>query len=395
MNKKTVYILFDGVNANKSAKVHGGGAFSRWIAKELVKRANNMIVSVLWPSGVSPQTNEENEIFCNEAYHVKTVNSAEDMDYKDGDTLFIPIMESFHGKLEIIRAKFPLLRIVTVIHGMRNVDLVRFEKYQIYYHTWYKALPGIQLLSWGRQIRNKKREVKLIQNACKIVDEVYTDSNASMQLILQYASPKSICFYYPASMINISNKDIEYKYTEKYVLMININRPEKNFIRSLVAFCNYKKKNPESKLKFYAVGASVDFIERVKKVKEIDIEIVESQVQYFDYVSTKELYDMLTQAYFLLYPSRSEGYGLPVLDALNVGCPTVASELCSVPEVIGSSAYYVDPYSTESIEHGIEYMAMPSNNNYYRQLIKKSRVAINMRLEADSAALSQAILREI
>lgn len=394
MRSSCVYILFDGVNANKSAKVHGGGAFSRWIAKELVHRAKNVRISVLWPAGVLPKTKEEKDIFDNQEYHIKQVNSAEDVDYIEGDTLFIPIMESFHGNLAVIKTKFPFLRIVAVIHGMRNVDLARFEKYQVYYHTWYRTIPGMNLLSWGRQIKNKNREVKLVKEACQIVDEVYTDSNASMQLILQYASPKSICFYYPASMIEIPYKEIEYKVDDKYVLMININRPEKNFIRSLVAFCNFKKNHPESELKFYAVGASEDFKNRVKKVKEIDNTIVESEVRYFDYISSKELYDLFAQAYFLLYPSRSEGYGLPVLDALNAGCPVVASELCSVPEVIGSSAYYVDPYSTKSIEHGIEFMALPANNNYYRRLLKNSYEAIHLRLEADCSALSHAILRE-
>ena len=56
----------------------------------------------------------------------------------------------------------------------------------------------------------------------------------------------------------------------------------------------------------------------------------------------------------LLYTSRCEGFGLPLLEAMSLGCPVVASGVSSMPEVGGDAAVYVDPTDIESIRGGIE-----------------------------------------
>jgi glycosyltransferase involved in cell wall biosynthesis len=56
----------------------------------------------------------------------------------------------------------------------------------------------------------------------------------------------------------------------------------------------------------------------------------------------------------LLYTSRCEGFGLPLLEAMSLGCPVVASDTSSIPEVAGDAAIYVEPTDPESIRAGIE-----------------------------------------
>src|SRR5690606_17641996 len=55
-----------------------------------------------------------------------------------------------------------------------------------------------------------------------------------------------------------------------------------------------------------------------------------------------------------VYPSVYEGFGIPVLEAMSMGCPVICSNSSSIPEVAGDAAEYFDPYSIESIRGAIE-----------------------------------------
>lgn len=63
---------------------------------------------------------------------------------------------------------------------------------------------------------------------------------------------------------------------------------------------------------------------------------------------------LLQNAKLLLYPSFYEGFGLPVLEALQVGCPIVAAFSSSIVEVGGDVVRYIDPYSTDDLEAALE-----------------------------------------
>ncbi len=55
----------------------------------------------------------------------------------------------------------------------------------------------------------------------------------------------------------------------------------------------------------------------------------------------------------LVYPSFYEGFGLPILEAMSLGCPVITSNVSSMPEVGGSAALYVNPESAKEIENSI------------------------------------------
>jgi len=76
-------------------------------------------------------------------------------------------------------------------------------------------------------------------------------------------------------------------------------------------------------------------------------------VEWKGYVTDKEYEDLFARATVFAYPSLYEGFGLPVLDALQRGIPVLTSRRGSLPEVAGEAAVFIDPEDPDSIAQGL------------------------------------------
>lgn len=65
--------------------------------------------------------------------------------------------------------------------------------------------------------------------------------------------------------------------------------------------------------------------------------------------SDDDLYHCYRNADLFVYPSRYEGFGIPPLEAMSVGCPVACSETSSIPEVVGDAAFLFNPNVIESM----------------------------------------------
>jgi glycosyltransferase involved in cell wall biosynthesis len=78
------------------------------------------------------------------------------------------------------------------------------------------------------------------------------------------------------------------------------------------------------------------------------------RVILIDYVPSSLLIGLIRGARALLFPSLYEGFGLPVLEALQLGTPVMTSNTSSLPEVAGDAALLVDPYDTRAMAEAIQ-----------------------------------------
>lgn len=88
----------------------------------------------------------------------------------------------------------------------------------------------------------------------------------------------------------------------------------------------------------------------------IRVEELLSQAKYarvLGFIDTDDLVGLYNLAAVLMMPSLYEGFGLPVLEAMQSGCPVVTSREGSLPEVGGEAALYVNAYDVDSIRKGI------------------------------------------
>ena len=63
---------------------------------------------------------------------------------------------------------------------------------------------------------------------------------------------------------------------------------------------------------------------------------------------------MVKGASGFVYPSLNEGFGIPLLEAMSLGCPVICSNTSSIPEVVGAAGEYFDPGDVESMRTAIE-----------------------------------------
>ena len=70
----------------------------------------------------------------------------------------------------------------------------------------------------------------------------------------------------------------------------------------------------------------------------------------------------------LVFPSLFEGFGVPIVEAMACGCPVLTSNRTACPEIAGSSALLVDPYTQKDILEGMSELA---RNNELRGKLRK------------------------
>lgn len=73
-------------------------------------------------------------------------------------------------------------------------------------------------------------------------------------------------------------------------------------------------------------------------------------------ISTTALVQLLNAAQCMVFPSIAEGFGLPVLEAMQCGCAVITSNRSSLPEVAGDAAILIDPTSVDEIAHAMTRM---------------------------------------
>jgi glycosyltransferase involved in cell wall biosynthesis len=80
---------------------------------------------------------------------------------------------------------------------------------------------------------------------------------------------------------------------------------------------------------------------------------VEAMVHHIGYVRTEELVYLYRRARMLVFPSRYEGFGIPLVEAMVVGCPIAAANSTALPEIAGPAALLFDPTSPQAIADAI------------------------------------------
>ena len=126
--------------------------------------------------------------------------------------------------------------------------------------------------------------------------------------------------------------------TRPFILAVGTREPRKNLPELVRAFAQVKDEIPHELI--HAGGSGW-------KPEELDLAIAEAnlgdRIRFVDYVPHAELPLWYSAADCFVMPSLYEGFGLPLLEAMACGVPSIASNRSSLPEVGGDAVVFCDP----------------------------------------------------
>ncbi len=143
-------------------------------------------------------------------------------------------------------------------------------------------------------------------------------------------------------------KAVQEKYADgcEYFVFAGALHPRKNIVNLLKAFVIFKKRQPTN-MKLLIVGRPAWKYEEVDEMKQTMP--YRKEVKWVGYMNVDELSKVIGSAYALVYASLFEGFGIPILEAMQCNVPAIVSNTSSMPEVAGNAALLVDPTSPDDI----------------------------------------------
>lgn len=167
---------------------------------------------------------------------------------------------------------------------------------------------------------------------------------------------------------SISDEDVrrvrhKYSIVTDYVLYLGTLKPSKNIEGLIEAFASIiNLQLPINNLNLVIAGKKGWMFEPIyKKVKELGLE---DRVVFTDFVDEADKPALIKGAKLFVLPSFWEGFGLDALNAMACGVPVVASNIGSLPEVVGTAGILVDPNDSASIVQGIKEVLLAPKAKY-------------------------------
>ena len=200
---------------------------------------------------------------------------------------------------------------------------------------------------------------KLAINTADVI--ICVSENTKKDLLMLYPnSTVNSCIYVVEHGSLFASKNLETKKTSKrlisfkqatlnkYILFVGKRTSYKNFPAALSAFAG----SSLPKMGYYmaCIGAEFSDVEE-NLLSSLNLQ---QKVFFLENITDAELKYLYQNAFALVYPSLYEGFGLPALEAMSCGCPVIASQKSSIPEVVANAGVLVDPQDVEAISTAID-----------------------------------------
>ncbi len=310
-------------------------------------------------------------------------------------------------KIPEVRQHFPHQNKIAYTAPFQNPGMIggRLKKLIIKHHKqiWKKQSTKYDLVHYTHQdyfVHNIRNAAVTIHDIIKIYDKEYkvTDKNSTRYLhtaeMIKHARHifvpshfvhQELLHYFPLckDKINITyegvkniyqkavvNTDILRKFNirqnEQFFIYVGRLETRKNLDNLIIAY-SYLPENLKKDIKLVLICPSAK--KATKHLQEkINILGLKNNIVHLTNVSDHDLVHFYNAAIALIFVSYSEGFGLPLIEAMNCGCPAIIANCSSLPEISAGSSILVNPADTESICDG---MVQISENRQLRQTLSE------------------------
>jgi glycosyltransferase involved in cell wall biosynthesis len=258
----------------------------------------------------------------------------------------------FKGSKRLINFLNKLLYYLFLIFKKLDINICHITYYSPYYLDKFikKGVPVVvTVYDMIHEIYNG--DIKTIQ------EKRYVINNADLILAISQSTANDIIKYYNvpkdrivvthlASSLNPDKAVYMNELPSKYILYIGLRDWYKNF-NGFINAINPLIVNNEDLYVLCAGGPQFTKSELLL-FKELGIE---NRVVWHPINNDSQLASFYKQALFFVFPSKYEGFGIPILEAMNCDCPVALSETSSLKEIADYAGFYFNPYSEESIKN--------------------------------------------
>ena len=151
------------------------------------------------------------------------------------------------------------------------------------------------------------------------------------------------------------------KNRRKQFLFVGSRNGYKNFITAAQAFCKIADTNKDYRLIVAGAPPNLTELTILKKY--------EKQISWVEFPEKEQLRTLYSESVALLYTSKYEGFGMPLLEAMSQGCIPIAGNHSSIPEVTGDAGIRVNCESVDELSESMEKCL--EDNSKTRNLVKK------------------------
>ena len=267
---------------------------------------------------------------------------------------------------------------VVVIHDLAFIHHPKFIP--IIHRIFYKRYTPLFL--------KKASVVATVSEFSKndIIDQYHVDE----QKIINVSSAAKTIFQ-PVEWDEKEAIKTEYADGCEYFIFVGGIHPRKNLLNLLKAFSMFKKRQ-RSNMKLLVAGRMAwDYDKITEKMETYKFR---QDVKLLGYMGEAALAKLVAAAYALVFPSYFEGFGVPILEAMQSHVPVITSNTSSMTEIGEEAALYADP--TDAADIADQMKRIFTNENLRSQLVEKGKlVAAKYSWQRTSELMWQAIQQAV